>query len=34
MPKNTGLFPGGTTSAHAENTIYINYDGEEEEFIR
>ena len=20
MPKNTGLFPGGTTSAHAENT--------------
>ena len=21
MPKNTGLFPGGTTSAHAENTF-------------
>ena len=20
MPKNTGLFPGGTTSVHAENT--------------
>ena len=22
MPKNTGLFPGGTTSAHAENTTF------------
>ena len=25
MPKNTGLFPGGTTSAHAENTIMTPY---------